>query len=653
MAFKPGYILCLLSFCLIGLVGIIPHAAAQSEGQFKVKVDVDLVTVEVSALDKHGDPIPDLKKGDFELYEDGKKQEIVSFDQVQGKTALSPEEMPLLDRGGTQRGKTVLILFVDSAITPRYVKTARDSALQYVKEHMGPQDLFGVGTYVSSMKILQNLTSDRDEVMAAIEKSAESYANVTVYFDDMLRALDQINYSIARLKGQKSVLIYASVGLGGAPILRTAYANTLKSAKASNVVYYSIDPNVEFSGSSPAMFNPIISSSSPSTMNSGAGMRRGGMSSGIVPVTLMSLARDSGGFSIYNTTRLNDELDKLNQQISNYYVLGFQSNNPKHDGAFRKLEVKTNTKGITLKYRSGYQDRRPVDVLASSKQEQKLLTALANPGAAIQLPIVFRPAYFYDSPRSARVLVAARISMAKMAFKKKGGQMSADLNIMGVAYADNGGIAARFSETLPVSFDKDKEQEFRKGSLAYRNYFKLRPGKYLLKLAASDGSNNLGSAEQAFEVPPLPEQGISASSLVIAEQMSRLPDLIQNLQTQLLDENDPLIYSGLQIEPRVVNSLSANAAIAVLFRLYNLPPQTDQWDFVAKAMLRAENGKEIALAPISLKKFMSPTGNGDAAVAIRLPFQNVPPGKYRLIIETSDAASSQTATLQTDLAFTQ
>jgi hypothetical protein len=34
-------------------------------------------------------------------------------------------------------------------------------------------------------------------------------------------------------------------------------------------------------------------------------------------------------------------------------------------------------------------------------------------------------------------------------------------------------------------------------------------------------------------------------------------------------------------------------------------------------------------------------------------FQDVPPGKYRLIIETAEAASLQTATLQTDLEFTE
>ena len=364
-----------------------------------------------------------------------------------------------------------------------------------------------------------------------------------------------------------------------------------------------------------------------------------------------SLAAETGGFSISNTNDIDAELDKLDQQLSNYYILGFQSNNPKHDGAFRNVKVKTELKGVTLKYRPGYQDRRPVDALASSRQEQTLLTALATPGAATQLPVAFRPMYFYLPTRGARVLIAARIRMEKTVFRKKGQQIGTDLNIMGVAYAENGSIAARFSQTLPISFDKEKEPEFRKGSLAYRNYFKLRPGKYRLKLAVSDESNNLGSIEQSLEVPAFPDQGFAGSSIVIAEQTSQLPDLIRNLQTQLLDENDPLLYQGVQIEPSVENRLRAGSVIPLMFRLYNLPGPPDQWDLEAKARLLDETGKEYALGPISLKKTMSVVGDAEAAVVLSLSFQDVPPGKYRLIIETSEAASLKTATLQTDLEF--
>ena len=96
-----------------------PNAAAQSGSSFSLRVDVDLVTIEVIALDKKGKPVRNLKKEDFQLYEDGKKQEILSFDEVNGDSRISSLGITPLIESGLHRGKTVLILFDDSTIPQR------------------------------------------------------------------------------------------------------------------------------------------------------------------------------------------------------------------------------------------------------------------------------------------------------------------------------------------------------------------------------------------------------------------------------------------------------------------------------------------------------------------------------------------------------
>ncbi len=265
----------------------------------------------------------------------------------------------------------------------------------------------------------------------------------------------------------------------------------------------------------------------------------------------------------------------------------------------------------------------------------------------------FRPLYFYDPPQAARVLIAVRLQTDKIAFKKKGGQIGADLNILGVAYAEDGSVAARFSGTLPLALDQEKNAESRKGALRYLNYFKLRPGKYRLKLAASDESNNLGATEQSLEVPALPGQGFAVSSLVVAEQLSQLPDLIKNLQSQLLDQSNPLLFLKTQIEPSVENRLPSNSAILALFRIYSVLRGTDQLELAAAAALLNAKGEKIAILPIPLKETMFSVSPSEAVVGLRLPFRNVPPGKYRLMIEIAEKGSGQSATLQTDIEYVQ
>jgi hypothetical protein len=61
----------------------------------------------------------------------------------------------------------------------------------------------------------------------------------------------------------------------------------------------------------------------------------------------------------------------------------------------------------------------------------------------------------------------------------------------------------------------------------------------------------------------------------------------------------------------------------------------------------------LALEPILLRKSISTVGNGSVVVGITLPFKNVEPGKYQLIMEIMEAASAAKTRLQTDLEFVQ
>src|SRR5467141_889607 len=77
------------TFSAIAAAGLLLHAAAptiaQQSGQSggneaRIEVTTELVLVNVVAHDKKGNLVRDLTKGDFTLFEDGKKQEISSFD---------------------------------------------------------------------------------------------------------------------------------------------------------------------------------------------------------------------------------------------------------------------------------------------------------------------------------------------------------------------------------------------------------------------------------------------------------------------------------------------------------------------------------------------------------------------------------------------
>src|SRR5262245_40254041 len=149
-------VLALAIFFGLGPVAQPRADSGQSGSNGTLRLDVELITVEVIAQDKKGKPIQTLKKEDFRLFEDGKQQQIVTFDSViDNEEQPAPTSLSNIDEQG-HRGKMVLILFDDSTITAAQIKLTRDSAEKYVKQHMRPYDLFGVASYGLSMKILQN-----------------------------------------------------------------------------------------------------------------------------------------------------------------------------------------------------------------------------------------------------------------------------------------------------------------------------------------------------------------------------------------------------------------------------------------------------------------------------------------------------------------
>ena len=366
---------------------------------------------------------------------------------------------------------------------------------------------------------------------------------------------------------------------------------------------------------------------------------------------LRSLASETGGVAIYNTGDFDGRLNEVNLELSNYYVLGFQSNNPKRDGRFRKLEVKVAVKGTEIRHRQGYTDPRPVDILAGSKGEKSLMAAMAAPAAPAQVPVTFRAVYFYESAGMARVPVTARIQAANMQLRKKSGQLTGDLNIMAIAYSDSGAVSSRFSETVHVSLNKEEEQKFRKDKLVYWNHFKLRPGKYQVKVAVSDEKGKVGSAEQSLEVPPLPQQDLAASSLVVTGRITRLPDLIQDMQAKLLDDSDPILYRGFQILPSIENEVPVNTPVGTVFKMYNLTADAQQRQLVAQVRLKGENGETREIGSIPIDENLFATGRTEGFIGLRLPFENIPAGKYRLAIAATEGVSKRTVMLETDLVF--
>ena len=141
-----NYLCASLAFFLFGATATATRAQGEDE---PIRVDTNLVQLNVGVADSKGNAVLNLSRGDFVVYEDGVRQEIVGFEPAQAPFSL------------------VLLLDV-SGSTLSFRQTLKQAALRFI-DALSPEDRVAVIAFNDKAKTLQNFTTDRKKVSYAIQ----------------------------------------------------------------------------------------------------------------------------------------------------------------------------------------------------------------------------------------------------------------------------------------------------------------------------------------------------------------------------------------------------------------------------------------------------------------------------------------------------
>ena len=186
--------------------------------------------------------------------------------------------------------------------------------------------------------------------MGTVRKLAEFMANVRGRRKAMLLVGEGVDYDI-----------HEAVGLAGstasAVLLDTHDA--IASASRGNVSIYAIDPRGLTTGD-----EDLITQSS-TFPEQGAGLQSLQNELRLSQDSLRVLAANTGGFAALNRNDFNTAFDRIVQENSQYYLLGYYSTNSRRDGRYRKIQVRVKRPGLRVaRARNGYYEargRRPAD----------------------------------------------------------------------------------------------------------------------------------------------------------------------------------------------------------------------------------------------------------------------------------------------------
>jgi VWFA-related protein len=653
----------------------------------------NVVTVNVTVLDKEGKPIDNLTKDDFLVYEDGKPQKLqaVDFQKLQSGVlppvsvadTLPPPAPKAFNPNAAETTRSALltkyqdrrliVLFFDfSSMQPAEQARARDAAIKFLNSQMTKSDSVAVMVYSSAVKTIQDFTSDRDLLIRTINKfrlgegsenagvadegadsqdaSGQFVADETEFnifnADLKLAALEDAARRLGEYP-EKKALVYISSGIQKNGVDNQSQLRaTVNTAIRNNVAFYPIDAR-GLSALVPGG-DATQAGSYGNSLYSGATQAGNRNNFHNQQETLATLALDTGGKALLDSNDLTEGIRQVQKDFSSYYVLSYVSSNSAQDGRFRRIQVKLAPRLSTLRakldYRQGYYASTTFTHMDDSDKEAQLAKAMQSDNPVTDLPIAVEIDYFRLDKTKYFVPVSVKVPGSSLVFHGKGAKQATEMDFIAEVFDARNRSSAVVRDTIPLKVNDTVAGEVTQKSIEYTTGVTLTPGTYKLKFVAREnGMGKVGTFETPFTIPDLnSEKILRTSSLVLSNQREAVADQVGGVKNskKLLAAN-PLISDGKQLMPNVTKVFHPGQNMLAYIEVYDptIP------DFLPENFRRANIEASLALYRNNKKVFESPTVRAnrltesrDATLPVwlQVPLTNIRPGKYACQVNLID-----------------
>jgi VWFA-related protein len=333
---------------VLGFAQTAQQAAQQPQQPPVFRGGANVVRVDVTVTDRHGEPATDLAKDDFFVTEDGVPQTIDSFElvHVTGEPIDDRSlEIHTTSQAATEAGREdvrLFLIFWDEYHIGQFIPATRGREVltEFIRTAFAPTDLVGIMdqlTTVDSIKFTRDRLQLADQIHAlkgrlgvfVPPRSAAEEAQLQ-QARDIYRLRNQVtatalNAAAAYLgnfrEGRKALLFVSQgIPLYGRSDETERYREIVRTANTNNTSIYTLDPSSE------------------------VGRR---------PDSLLSLAEETGGRPFVGSNRPELQLPQMVRDASAYYLLGYKSPAPV-DGKFHRIKVRVKKDGYEIRARSGY-----------------------------------------------------------------------------------------------------------------------------------------------------------------------------------------------------------------------------------------------------------------------------------------------------------
>ncbi len=615
-----------------------PQQIKKDQEELKHEVVVVLKLVQVYVTDKKGNPVTDLAKDDFILYDNGKLQEITDFERhvltkpekkVEKKIEEKIKEVepsPAPKIPASMNRKFFLLLDITRCGLAGYIRSKK-AVLHFLDTQIQPSDEVALCSYSSASYLTTHeyLTTDHEKIKKAIKRMRQLPEKI----EEGLSSAYEANRFISEIgkfaKSFRNIPGYKNIILFSAGIER-------------DLLYDENDPTVRLNLQETV--KQLAAASSPIYTVNTAGTRALFWGEGLRGDHSLKMISDwSGGKYFYDVVHYESISEQIQNTTSNYYVLGYYIDE-KWDGKYHEIKAKVKRKGCKVRAQGGYFNPKLFKKFTKFEKELHLMNLALAEKPQFQDPLNFPSAALPCSSKKGSNLVL----LSEMGLDKIEEVRGENTEVVALILDEENNIVE--SSRRKVDLSKVSQKEIYPFGI-----FSLSSGEYKCRLILRNLETGKGAvASSSVVIHESPDSGLRLYPpflLVTGKEAFYLkaskhqkgeteetPLSLINIYPSLSGEYSPLV----EVLDKGISKILAE----IKYTIFNIQaPEVG----LSAHLIKESSGEKI---PLSFSILSDQEEDKTHAVLIEFELPELQPGKYSLDItaeeETTRSKSQTTRT---------
>jgi VWFA-related protein len=662
----------LLALSLLALLaqGSQPPSSVQPPVTFKS--EVNYVEIDARVTDVQGNFVRDLTQADFKIVEEGQPQALTAFSMVDipiahadpplfAKAAIPPD---VVSNRAPFEGRVFVLVMDDLHTKFSDTPRARAAARQFVEHYVGANDMVAVVNTSGASKTMQDFTSNHQLVLKAIDaamgnktdsstsarlqdynntRAGGASSNMNASFNEMtrwnnarnaMRTLKNISDYMAGMRGRRKALVFFSEGINydvidainnpHATDVRNEMQDVVASATRGNINVYSVDPRGLVTGMEDAIeIGSFASDNSIKSTDLMDEMR-------LEHDSLRVVSDQTGGFAILDQNDFRNGFERILQESSSYYVLGYHPTNDKRDGRFRNVQVTVLKPGLTVRSRKGYVAAMPAKKAEAASDRPgttspDLRDALESPIAVSGLTISASPVALRGAGGKDAIVMSIEVDGPGLTFATSPDGLFRDaIEMTSFATDVNGKVKDGTHDSLELNLKPQTHAVVSRSGFRVVRRIQVPPGHYELRIGVREaGGGRVGTVIHDLDAPDFSKGPLTMSGIAIASGST------STVPTTTPDPTVTEFKDVLPASPTALREFAGNDTLALFTEIYDNIGKTAHRVAITTSVI-ADDGQVVKTTSDERKSDELKGAGGGYGYTTQFPLTGLAAGRYVL-----------------------